>query len=88
MPFDYAVLPYNDVDAFEAELAGAAASDVAAVLVEPMLGAGGCIPGRPDFLRAARDLAAAAGSLLVFDEVMTSRSPSRAPRACSGSRPT
>jgi glutamate-1-semialdehyde 2,1-aminomutase len=72
VPFEYAVLPYNDVAALEAELA-AHGRDTAAVLVEPMLGSGGCIPGRPEFLHAARDLAAAAGSLLVFDEVMTSR---------------
>ena len=44
IPFDYAVLPYNDVAAAEAEFADRG-DDIAAVLVEPMLGAGGCIPG-------------------------------------------
>ena len=68
LPFDFTVLPYNDIDA-----AGAIGPDVAAVLVEPMLGSGGCIPADPAFLAALRDAATAAGSVLIFDEVMTSR---------------
>jgi glutamate-1-semialdehyde 2,1-aminomutase len=72
VPFEYAVLPYNDVDALAAELT-AHGERVAAVLVEPMLGAGGCLPGRREFLTAARTLSAQCGALLVFDEVMTSR---------------
>ena len=72
IPFEYGVVPYNDVAALEAELNGNG-DRVAAVLVEPMLGAGGCIPGRPEFLTAARELTSAAGALLIFDEVMTSR---------------
>ena len=72
IPFEYAVVPYNDVAALEAELNGNG-DRVAAVLVEPMLGAGGCIPGRPEFLAAARELTSTAGALLIFDEVMTSR---------------
>jgi glutamate-1-semialdehyde 2,1-aminomutase len=47
--------------------------DLAAVIVEPLMGAGGCIPGDPVFLRALRDATARAGTLLIFDEVMTSR---------------
>ena len=38
-----------------------------------MLGSGGCIPGHPAFLAALRKATRAAGVLLVFDEVMTSR---------------
>ncbi len=72
IPFEYALLPYNDVDALGAEL-DANGDRVAAVLIEPMLGAGGCIPGRPDFLAAARELTSSVGALLVLDEVMTSR---------------
>src|SRR4029079_9920082 len=40
---------------------------------EPMLGSGGCIPGDPEFLATLRAEATAAGALLIFDEVMTSR---------------
>jgi glutamate-1-semialdehyde 2,1-aminomutase len=72
IPFEYAVLPYNDIASLESEL-DANGDRVAAVLVEPMLGAGGCIPGRPEFLAAARELTSRAGALLIFDEVMTSR---------------
>ena len=46
---------------------------VAAVLVEPMQGSGGCIPGDPEFLSALRSAATQHASVLIFDEVMTSR---------------
>jgi glutamate-1-semialdehyde 2,1-aminomutase len=69
VPFDWVVLPYNDVDAATAALD----ESVAAVLVEPMLGSGGCIPAEPDFLAALRAATADRGTVLIFDEVMTSR---------------
>jgi glutamate-1-semialdehyde 2,1-aminomutase len=68
-PFDFRRIVYNDVDG----LIGAIDGDVAAVLVEPMMGAAGCIPATRDFLFALRARCDATGSLLVFDEVMTSR---------------
>ena len=68
-PFDFRRITYNDVDA----LAGAIDDTVAAVLVEPMMGAAGCIPATPAFLTALRSRCDATGSLLIFDEVMTSR---------------
>jgi glutamate-1-semialdehyde 2,1-aminomutase len=46
---------------------------LAAILVEPMLGAGGCIAGAPVFLHGLRRLADESGALLVLDEVMSSR---------------
>ena len=63
---------YNDVDG-AAALAGQHADDLACILVEPMLGSGGCIPAEPAFLQALRDVATKTGAVLVFDEVMTSR---------------
>ena len=48
-------------------------SELAAILVEPMLGSGGCIPGDRDFLQALREGATRCGAVLIFDEVMTSR---------------
>ncbi len=62
LPFDWIVLPYNDVAAATTALQ---ADDVAAVLVEPMLGSGGCIPADPAFLgalRAASDASTAPSS--------------------------
>ena len=72
VPFAFTVLPYNDVPAVEAEFAEHG-DEIACVLVEPMLGAGGCIPATGEFLSALRKLTAARGALLVLDEVMTSR---------------
>jgi glutamate-1-semialdehyde 2,1-aminomutase len=72
VPFDFTVLPYNDTAAVEAEFSSHG-DEIACVLVEPMLGAGGCIPASVDFLSALRYVTSAHGSLLVMDEVMTSR---------------
>jgi glutamate-1-semialdehyde 2,1-aminomutase len=47
--------------------------DLAAILVEPMLGAGGCIPGTPEFLRSLRQDAERTGAVLIFDEIQTAR---------------
>lgn len=72
VPHDFVLARYNDGDSMRA-LVAEHGPDIAAILVEPMLGAGGCIPGEPDFLRALRTLADECGAMLVFDEVMTSR---------------
>ena len=52
-PHDFIVAPYNDLEATRRLIADAG-SDLAAVLVEPMLGAGGCIAGDPSFLAMLR----------------------------------
>ena len=67
-PVPFVLGEYNDVRA--AELVD---EETAAVLVEPMLGSGGVIPGEPAFLEALREATRERGALLVFDEVMTSR---------------
>jgi glutamate-1-semialdehyde 2,1-aminomutase len=72
VPHEWRIAPYNDLDAATA-IVQREGSELAAILVEPMLGAGGCIPGTPEFLRGLRRLADESGALLVFDEVMTSR---------------
>ncbi len=71
-PFEFGLLPYNDTAAVEAEFARHG-GDIACVLVEPMMGSAGCIPGDSAFLAAVRRLTAASGAVLIFDEVMTSR---------------
>ena len=45
--------------------------DVAAIIVEPIAGNYGLIPGSRDFIRGLRELADTYGALLVFDEVIT-----------------
>ncbi|MGH3950743.1 MAG: acetylornithine transaminase [Pseudonocardiaceae bacterium] len=60
-------VPFGDVDALKAAVDG----DTAAVFLEPILGEGGVVPAPDSFLQAARDITAAAGALLVLDEVQT-----------------
>jgi len=72
VPHEFILAPYNDIETFM-RLFRAHATDVAAVLVEPMQGAGGCIPATDGFIAALREATASAGALLIFDEVMTSR---------------
>ena len=72
VPFTFSALPYNDIAAVQAEFA-VNGSEIACVLVEPMLGAGGCIPATAEFLAGIREVTRAHGALMVMDEVMTSR---------------
>lgn len=72
VPFDFLVLPYNDEQTAREQI-GKHGPEIAAVLLEPMQGASGCIPGRLEFLQALRESATRVGALLIFDEVMTSR---------------
>lgn len=71
-PHQWVMGTYNDATAASA-LADAHAGDLACIIVEPMLGSGGCIPATPAFLQALRDAATRTGAILIFDEVMTSR---------------
>jgi len=71
-PFDFVLAPYNDADATVA-LIERHGPDLAAVILEPMIGAGGCIPAEPAYLQAIREVTRAQGTILIFDEVMTSR---------------
>lgn len=61
-------VPYGDVAAVEAALRS---GDVGCVLVEPVLGRGGCIVPPPSFLPALRRACDASGALLVCDEIWT-----------------
>ena len=62
--------PFNDTAAVEA-LFAAYPGEIAAVIVEPVVGNGGFIAPQADFHPALRRLCDAHGALLVFDEVMT-----------------
>jgi glutamate-1-semialdehyde 2,1-aminomutase len=71
-PFDMILVPYNDADAARDAILKAG-SELACVIVEPMMGSSGCIPASAAFLNALREATAETGALLIFDEVMTSR---------------
>lgn len=63
-------VPFNDLDAVEAAFERHG-DRIAAAIVEPVVGNAGLIPPEEGFLEGLRKLTSAAGSLLVFDEVMT-----------------
>lgn len=71
-PYEFVLGRYNDIEATKA-LIREHASELACVLVEPMMGSSGCIPATAEFLEMLRAETTAAGALLIFDEVMTSR---------------
>jgi glutamate-1-semialdehyde 2,1-aminomutase len=65
-----ATLPYNDANALRA-LFGSRAGEIAAVIVEPVVGNMGVVPPEPGFLEAIVQTCAAHGAVSIFDEVMT-----------------
>ena len=71
-PFECVMARFNDVDATRALIAQHA-DELAAVILEPMLGGGGCLPATPEFLAMLRSETKARGIVLIFDEVMSSR---------------
>jgi len=66
------VLPFNDPDG-ASELVWEHRNELAAVIVEPILGTGGMIPASRDFLSALRQVTSAANIVLIFDEVISLR---------------
>ena len=67
---DTLVAPFNDVKAVEAVFAEHG-RDLAAVIVEPVCGNMGCVAPREGYLEALREITKRAGTVLLFDEVMT-----------------
>jgi glutamate-1-semialdehyde 2,1-aminomutase len=63
-------LPYNDAAALEA-LFAARGGEIAAVIVEPVVGNMGCVPPAPGFLATIIDVCRRHGAVSIFDEVMT-----------------
>lgn len=63
-------LPFNSFAALK-ECFANHGGKIACVIVEPVVGNMGCVPPRPGYLEALREITAKHGALLVFDEVMT-----------------
>jgi glutamate-1-semialdehyde 2,1-aminomutase len=62
-------VPFNNPAALEQVFAEH--SDIAAVIIEPVVGNMGCVPPNDGYLEAVRAVTTKHGALLIFDEVMT-----------------
>ncbi len=71
-PYHFVMAPYNDTARALAVIDEHAAS-LAAVVMEPMLGSGGCVPASEEFAQRVFTRAHAVGAVTIADEVMTSR---------------
>lgn len=63
-------LPYNDIQTVT-QFFKERGNEVAAVIVEPVAGNMGCVPGKKEFLEGLRTLTKEYGAILIFDEVMS-----------------
>ena len=63
-------VPFNDIDAYK-EAINKWGNEIAAVLVEPIVGNFGIVEPRPGFLEAVNEITHAAGALVIYDEVIT-----------------
>ncbi|MBI4460339.1 MAG: glutamate-1-semialdehyde 2,1-aminomutase [Acidobacteria bacterium] len=74
VPAEFAALtlaaPFNNSQAIQ-KLFAQHPGEIAAVIVEPVVGNMGCVPPQNGFLEALREVTARDGALLIFDEVMT-----------------
>lgn len=67
---DLLILPWNDIDVFRG-LVSASASEIAAVIMEPILCNTSVILPEPGYLEHVRELCTRHGIILIFDEVIT-----------------
>lgn len=67
LPGDVTHVPFGDVEALRA----AVTTETAAVFLEPVQGENGAIPLPDGYLRAAREITRATGTLLILDEIQT-----------------
>lgn len=72
VPFDFVTASFNDIESTRVSVKRHK-DDLAAILVEPLLGAAGNIPAEAAFLAMLREEATRCGAVLIFDEVKTSR---------------
>jgi glutamate-1-semialdehyde 2,1-aminomutase len=63
-------LPFNDIE-FASQILRENKEDLAAVIIEPVVGAGGAIPAEKEYLKVLRELTEEFGGILIFDEVIT-----------------
>lgn len=73
IPGEYVIAQYNSIPSVNQILSHLEPDSLAAILLEPMQGAGGSFPASIKFLQYLREEATRLDALLIFDEVMTSR---------------
>ena len=71
-PYDFVLAPFNDLPR-TVELIERHGSELAAVIMEPMLGSGGCVPATTEYVQGVFAAARQVGAVCIADEVMTSR---------------
>ncbi|KFY92624.1 hypothetical protein V500_04121 [Pseudogymnoascus sp. VKM F-4518 (FW-2643)] len=69
LPHDFVYGHFNDIERTRLKID----IEIGAILVEPLQGSAGLIPGNKEFLKFLRDEATRIGAVLIFDEVVTSR---------------
>jgi glutamate-1-semialdehyde 2,1-aminomutase len=79
-------LPWNDPDGVERGLGGRE-GEIAAIIIEPVQGAGGVRAADPGFLRFLRDYADRIGAVLIFDEIIAFRIGPNGAQGVFGVRP-
>ena len=63
-------IPYNDLEKSLSVLKKHS-KDLAGVIIEPVLGGGGCIPATPDYLKGVQEFCKMNNSLFILDEIVT-----------------
>ncbi len=66
------VVPFNDLDALK-DVLRARSDEIAAIILEPVLGSSGGVQPEPGYLQGVRQLADTYEVLLIFDEILTFR---------------
>lgn len=73
LPHEFVVAPFNDISATRIVVDSVSGSSLAAILVEPVQGAGGAIGATVEFLKYLQKTATEVGAIFMLDETMTSR---------------
>jgi len=63
-------IPFNNLER-SLEILKKISSDLAGVIIEPVLGGGGCIPATPEYLKGIQEFVHKNGSLFILDEIVT-----------------
>jgi len=63
-------IPFNDLEK-SLEILKKVSNDLAGIIIEPVLGGGGCIPANADYLKGIQEFCKKNNSLFILDEIVT-----------------